>query len=282
MGYAVSSSLERRPRSGRARRIAFGLLAWTLFASMVPVGGLGSAAWAAPTAAAQPAATAKPPDKLVIDADELVYNKDNNTVSATGSVQLFYQGRVLQADKVVYNRATKRVYAEGHAKMTDEHGNVVYGTRFELTDNFRDGFIDSVQILTQDKTRFTSPRVERQEGGVTVFSKGDYTACEPCKTHPDRPPFWQVRATRIIEDQESHTIYFEDAQLLLGGFPVFYAPYFSAPDATVSALALPLAAAASATASTISMAAPPTTPRRAANGASPKAHAAATRNVGEE
>ena len=32
--------------------------------------------------------------------------------------------------------------------MTDEHGNVVYGTRFELTDNFRDGFIDSVQVLT--------------------------------------------------------------------------------------------------------------------------------------
>ena len=57
-----------------------------------------------------------------------IYDKDKNTVTAAGSVQLFYQGRVLQADKVIYDRAAKRVYADGHAKMTDEHGNIIYGT----------------------------------------------------------------------------------------------------------------------------------------------------------
>ena len=118
---------------------------------------------------------AKPPDKLVIDADQLIYDKDKNTVSAVGSVQLFYQGRILQADRVVYNRATKRVYAEGHAKMTDEHGDVVYGSRFELSDNFREGFIDSVQVLTSDKTRFTAPRVERTNGDVTATTDGAAT-----------------------------------------------------------------------------------------------------------
>ncbi len=107
----------------------------------------------------------------MIDADQLIYDKDKDTVTAAGSVQLFYQGRILQADRVVYNRATKRVYAEGHAKMTDEHGDIVYGTRFELSENFRDGFIDSVQALTSDKTRFTSPRGERMNGDVTVLDK---------------------------------------------------------------------------------------------------------------
>ena len=188
----------------------------------------------AQTRPATPSHPAKPPDKLVIDADELIYDKDKNIVSAVGSVQLFYQGRMLQADRVVYYRATKRVYAEGHAKMTDEHGDIVYGSRFELSDNFRDGFIDSVQVLTSDKTRFTSPRVERSNGDVTVLEKGAYTACEPCKDHPERPPFWQVRATRIIENQETHTIYYEDAQLLFWGVPVFYLPYFSSPDSTVN------------------------------------------------
>ena len=171
---------------------------------------------------------AKPADKLVIEADQLVYNKDKNTVTAVGSVQLFYQGRVLQADRVVYNRATKRVYAEGHAKMTDERGDIVYGGRFELSDDFRDGFIDSVQVLTSDKTRFTSPLVERSNGDVTVLKKGPYTACEPCKNHPERPPFWQVRATRIIENQETHTVYYEDAQMLFGGVPLLHALFLVA------------------------------------------------------
>ncbi len=233
MGSAVSFPFElktRRPRGGRL---------WFALAALAVVSWLSGRAAAqspAPSPPSPPAPTqqAKPQDKLVIDADQLIYDKDKNTVTAEGSVQLFYQGRVLQADRVVYNRATKRVYAEGHAKMTDEHGDIVYGTRFDLTDNFRDGFIESVQLLTSDKTRFSSPRVERQNGDVVVLQKGSYTACEPCKDHPERPPFWQVRATKIIENQQTHTIYFEDAQLLFWGFPVLYMPYFSAPDGTVN------------------------------------------------
>ena len=231
MGFALSFSFKSNPRRTRAARLALSfavvaVAAWTLLFA-----GPGSAQ--SPPAEAQ-SAQAKPQDKLVIDADELVYDKDKNTISAVGSVQLFYQGRVLQADRVTYDRATKRVYAEGHAKMTDEHGNVVYGSRFALSDDFRDGFIDSVQVLTTDKTRFSSPRVERSNGDVTILEKGAYTACEPCKDHPERPPFWQVKATKIIENQETHTIYYEDAQLQFWGFPVFYFPYFSSADSTVN------------------------------------------------
>jgi LPS-assembly protein len=234
MGFAVSFSFKSVPRRLRAPLARAGLLA-------LAVAFLATwADWCAGPAAAetQPATTSsdqpRPPDKLVIDADELVYNKDKNTVTAQGSVQLFYQGRVLQADKVIYERAIKRVYAEGHAKMTDEHGNIIYGTRFELSDDFRDGFIDSVQALTSDKTRFTSPRIERSNGDITVLQNGAYTACEPCKDHPERPPFWQVRATKIVENQTTHTVYYENAQLLFWGFPVFWWPYFSSPDATVN------------------------------------------------
>ena len=234
MGSTVSSSLEPQPRLARRRSITPFILAALAFLSclfwlseVAPVRAQQSPQGETPQAA-------KPPDKLVIDADQLIYDKDKNTVSAVGSVQLFYQGRILQADRVVYNRATKRVYAEGHAKMTDERGDIVYGSRFELSDNFREGFIDSVQVLTSDKTRFTSPRVERSNGDVTVLQKGAYTACEPCKDHPDWPPFWQVRAARIIENQETHTVYYEDAQMLVWGVPVFYMPYFSSPNSTVN------------------------------------------------
>ncbi len=238
MGCAVSSSLEPKTHRTRASRSGPPILGLAVLASLTiwlycPASAQNSAAGAPPAQAAK-APGKKTPEKLVIDADQLVYDKDKNIVSAIGSVQLFYQGRVLQADRVIYNRATKRVYAEGHAKMTDEHGDVVYGSRFELSDNFRDGFIDSVQLLTSDKTRFTSPRVERTNGDITVLSKGAYTACEPCKNHPERPPFWQVRATRIIENQVTHTVYYEDAQLLLWGVPIFWMPYFSSPNSTVN------------------------------------------------
>ena len=93
----------------------------------------------------QAAAAAQNPDKLIVEANELVYDKDHNTVSAVGAVQLYYKHRILQADRVVYNRTTKRVYAEGHAKLTDEHGNVTYAQRFDLTDDFAAGFAEGVE-----------------------------------------------------------------------------------------------------------------------------------------
>jgi LPS-assembly protein len=230
MGFAVSSPFELN--SGRKRAAAIAL--WLAIAVVAACAQLFAGPAAAQTPSPAQPTQAKPQDKLVIDADQLIYDKDKNTVTAEGSVQLFYQGRVLQADRVIYDRASKRVYAEGHAKMTDEHGNVVYGSRFALSDDFANGFMESVQVLTTDKTRFSSPRVERSGGDITVLEKSAYTACEPCKDHPERPPFWQVKATKIIENQTTHTVYYENAQLQFWGFPVFYMPYFSSPDATVN------------------------------------------------
>jgi LPS-assembly protein len=112
---------------------------------------------------------AKKSDKMIVEANELVFDKDKNTVSAVGNAQLYYQGRILEADRVIYDRNTKRVFAEGHAKLTDERGDVTYGSKFDLTDNFRDGFIDSVQTINSDKSRFTSPRAERSDGDITVL-----------------------------------------------------------------------------------------------------------------
>jgi LPS-assembly protein len=170
---------------------------------------------------------------MLVEADELVYDKDNNTVSAVGHAKVYYQGRVLQADKVTYYRDKKQVLAEGNAKFTDEQGNVYYGTTFELTDDFKSGFINSLLVETKDKTRFAAPHAERAEGETTTFESGTYTACEPCKDDPTKPPLWQVRAKRIIDNHTDQKIYYEDAWLEFYGWPVFYSPYFSAPDPSV-------------------------------------------------
>jgi LPS-assembly protein len=179
-------------------------------------------------------------DRLLVDAKEIVYNNDKNTIAASGDVQLNYQGRTLQADHVTYDRNTGRVYAEGNARLTDSTGAVITGERFELTDDFKNGFIDSLRVVQTSiergrplTARFSSPRAERSEGETTVFESGTYTACEPCRDHPERPPLWQVRAAKIIHNNSERTIYYEDATLELLGLPVAYLPYFWTPDPTV-------------------------------------------------
>ena len=64
-------------------------------------------------------------------------------------------------------------------------------------------------------------------------NQGTYTACEPCKDKPDRPPLWQVRAARIIHQNEEQMVYYEQARLELWGVPIAYLPFFSTPDPSV-------------------------------------------------
>jgi LPS-assembly protein len=188
---------------------------------------------AAGPASATPAQAPRPQDRMLIEARELVYNNDKNTVEAVGDVQIFYQGRTLEADRVVYNRTTKRVAAFGNARLTDTNGQVVTGSRFELTDDFRDGFIDTLRTENPDRSRFVAPRAERAGGNTVTFVTGTYTACEPCKDNPLKPPLWQVKAQRIIQNGEEKTVYFEGSTLEFLGVPVAYIPYFWAPDSSV-------------------------------------------------
>lgn len=177
---------------------------------------------------------------MLVEADEIVYDNVADTVSAVGNVEINYDGRTLQADRVVYDRTTSRVRAEGNARLLDRDGAVVSGAVIELTDDFRSGFIDSLrveqQVLTGSRPavgRFTAPRAERLDGDITIFERGTYTTCEPCAENPLRPPFWQVKAARIIHDREEQTIYYENASLEFLGVPIASVPYFWSPDPTV-------------------------------------------------
>ena len=171
-------------------------------------------------------------DRLLVQAKELVYDAKNESVTANGNAQVYYQGRVLEADRVVYNQKDKRVFAIGRVRMTEADGTVSHAERLELTDDFKTGFIDSLKTDTFDKTHMSSPRVERVDGD-TVFDKGIYTACDACKDDPTKPPLWQVRAKRVIHKNEEQTLYYEEATLELFGMPVAYLPFFSAPDPSV-------------------------------------------------
>jgi len=217
---------------------------WLLLTLAAMTGALPAAAETPPagkTDEKSPAETGK----MLVEANELRYDTEKDIVSAEGNARVYYKGRVLEADRVVYNRKTSRVYAEGHATLTERDGTVIHAELFDLTDDFREGFIESLRAVTPPKayylpepgsykTYLSAPRAERIEGDTTVYNKGTYTTCEVCKDNPDKPPLWRVRAKRIIHKSDEKMIYYEDASLEFLGIPVAYVPFFSAPDPTVT------------------------------------------------
>ncbi len=171
--------------------------------------------------------------QMLVQATEMNYDNTNSTVAAVGNVQIYYNGTTLEADRVIYNQKTKRLVAAGNVRLTDADGKITYANDLDLSDDYRDGFVDSLRVDGADQTRMAATRADRSDGNFTVFQNGVYTACAPCRDDPKRPPLWQVKAARIIHDQGEKMLYFESARVEFFGVPLAYIPYFYTPDPTV-------------------------------------------------
>src|SRR5690242_11474353 len=171
--------------------------------------------------------------QMLVQATEIDYDYANHRVAAVGNVQIYYGDSTLEANRVIYDQKTKRLHAEGNVRLTEPDGKVTYGEIMDLSDDYRDGFVDSLRLDAPEQTRMAAARAERSSGNFTVFHNGVYTACAPCKDDPKKPPLWQVKAARIIHDQNEKMMYFEDARIEFFGQPLAWLPYFSAPDPTV-------------------------------------------------
>ncbi len=171
--------------------------------------------------------------QMLVQAREIDYDYTNHRIAAVGNVQIYYNGSAIEADRVIYDQTTKRLHAEGNVRLSEEDGKITYGEIIDLSDDYRDGFVDSLRLDSPDQTRMAAARAERRGGNFTVFHSGVYTACAPCKDDPKKPPLWQVKAARIIHDQGEKMIYFEDARIEFFGQPLAWFPYLATPDPTV-------------------------------------------------
>ena len=174
-----------------------------------------------------------PNQRMLVTADAMEYDYQRETIAAVGHVQIYYDGATLEAHRVVLDRRANSLVAQGNVRLRDRDGKVVTADNLRLTQDFREGFVDSLRLDTPDNTHFAAVRADRTDGNVTVFQHGVYTACEPCKDDSSKPPLWQIKAKKIIHDENQKMIYYEDAWIEFFGMPVAYFPYFSSPDPTV-------------------------------------------------
>jgi LPS-assembly protein len=178
------------------------------------------------------ASDAYPDGQLVVEADSLVYDFDRETVTAIGNVQIYRGTAFLDAERVVYDQKAGRLTASGGVRLLEPDGNVLTADTLDITDDFRDGFVESLNVVTTERARFTAQSAERR-GDLLIFRKGVYTACAQCQEDPGRPPLWQIKAARIIHDRAARTVYYRDARFEFLGVPIAYTPVFFHPDPTV-------------------------------------------------
>ena len=168
---------------------------------------------------------------LILEADSVTYDTDGQVARAIGDAEAFFGNRVLGADALTYDIANGTVSAEGAVALRNDDGTFLFADDATLATDLTNGTVSEPRLLIDGGGKLAAVEGERVDGRYTVLSKAVYSACDVCVDDPT--PLWRVRADRVIHDEVSRDIIYQDATFDVEGVSVFYLPYFRHPDPSV-------------------------------------------------
>jgi LPS-assembly protein len=167
---------------------------------------------------------------VTFTADDVQYDRDAGIVTATGHVEAWQDDKTLRADKIVFNRNTGVAAATGHVVLQQADGEVMFSDYAELTQDMKDGVLFGMRALLTQNGKLAANGARRTDAKINEMTRAIYTTCNLCVEDPTRPPKWDIRARRAIQDVEHKKIEYYDAIIDVAGIPVLYTPYLAHPD----------------------------------------------------
>ena len=162
-------------------------------------------------------------DKLWIDG--------NNTLTAQGHVEILHGSTRIKATRIVYSGADGGLRIDGPITMMDGDQIIVLASSAEMDADLQNGILRSARMVLSQQLQLAAAEIHRVDGRYTQLYKTVASSCQVCAANP--VPLWQIRARRIIHDQQERQLYFDDAVLRVMDIPVFYLPRLRLPDPTL-------------------------------------------------
>jgi LPS-assembly protein len=166
-----------------------------------------------------------------IEADELVDDEANQTVSAHGQVEARYQGRIVRANDITYDTSTGVVTAKGDVTIVNADGTSQFSQSAVLDRQLSIGVAMAFSSRLKDNISIAAASVARKSADITELNQAIFTPCPVCAKNPK--PTWSIHARKVVEDKKRQIIYFRDAVIEIHGIPVFYTPALWEPDPEV-------------------------------------------------
>lgn len=198
--------------------------------------GLGSAVMAgalavpAPLVAQVPSADAVQGAPAMLVADSLRLEGRDRLI-AQGNVEALSGSTRLKATRVIYDRNADRLILEGPITLIEDGRIVVLADGGELDAGLENGLLRGARMVMDQQVQLAASRIDRIGGRYTQLYKTAATSCRICED--GAPPLWQIRATRVVHDQEEQQLYFDNAQVRILDVPVLWLPRLRLPDPTL-------------------------------------------------
>lgn len=170
---------------------------------------------------------------FLITADQIVHDRDLNTVTASGNVEIDQDGSILLADTLSYNLKQDIVVATGNVSLTQPTGEVSFADYLELTGDLKRGAARGIRMIMTDDSTMVAKTLRQDGTNRKIMDRAAYTACRACADKPGTAPLWDIRAKRVTHDEDRRVFEYEDAWLDLAGIPALYIPYLEHADPSI-------------------------------------------------
>ncbi|WP_370515061.1 LPS-assembly protein LptD [Erythrobacter sp. THAF29] len=165
---------------------------------------------------------------IEFEANELAYDDNAETVTASGNVVLRSEDGSVRADRVVWDRKTGQILATGNIRFVDDAGNQLFTESLELNDKFEAGAMDDLLLALRAGGRLAARSAERGEDGTIVLTDAAYTACAVTgEDGCDKTPSWRITADRVVYNADEARVRFRGAMLELFGARILPLPGLS-------------------------------------------------------
>ncbi|MBC7138780.1 MAG: LPS-assembly protein LptD [Defluviimonas sp.] len=208
-------------------RRAFRTLAAALALSVSPLApGLSPLAMLAQSARAQGTGA---PATLVADT---VFIDSEGRLTAAGSVEVFHGSARLTADRLLYDPRTERLRIDGPITLIEAGGTtILLASAADLSTDMTDGILTGARLVLDRQLQIAAAEMSRVSGRYNRATRVRASACEVCAANP--VPLWEIRASRVVHDEQARQLYFDNAQFRVAGLPVFWFPLLRMPDPTL-------------------------------------------------
>jgi LPS-assembly protein len=161
-------------------------------------------------------------------ADVISYDANADRLIASGNVEVLVDGRVIRAQEIVFYNQLGQLEAKGPLTITQTDGTVITADAITLDENVQSGLVQGARIVLAENFQIAANELRQISPSKTAIYKGVASGCVVCGTN--ETPLWLVRAERILRDQETLQVHFQNARFEAFGVTIGYLPYFRIPD----------------------------------------------------
>ncbi|SEN26718.1 LPS-assembly protein [Loktanella fryxellensis] len=158
-------------------------------------------------------------------ADE-VFVTGGTTLTASGNIEVLYDGSRLQAARVIYDEPTDRLRIEGPILLTGPDGEILTAVQADLDPQLENGVLLGARLVLNQQLQLAANQIDRVDGRYSQLYKTAVTSCQVCS---GTAPLWEIRAEKVIYDEVAQQIYFENARFRVKGVPILAFPSLRLP-----------------------------------------------------